>query len=304
MRFGGHETFWIREGWLYKGLKLLKEEPEKLVDEYAADWLGVGRNMAKSIRHWLLATGLATKSTEKPQTKTTLLEPSQLGDLVFDRDPYFAEIGTWWMLHANLVNNPEYAATWSWFFNRFNLGRFEKPVCLDSLYRYLETAGGRIPRRRTVERDLGCMLGSYARVMPAEPADPEDARECPLSELDILHHFRSSGYYHVNTRLKPAPSQVFGYVTALSFPEKSAGPKHVDLDFEQIATRHGGPGKVFAMTADALFELVSRFESRRRGIEIVAIGGKRSLRVEKKSRQAWMESYYDESVERDGKNAA
>ena len=36
MRFGGHETFHIREGWLHKGAKLLLQEPDKLVDEHAA----------------------------------------------------------------------------------------------------------------------------------------------------------------------------------------------------------------------------------------------------------------------------
>ena len=56
MKFSGHETFAIREGWLHKGLKLLIEEPELLYDEYVADWLGVGKNMSRSIRHWLVVT--------------------------------------------------------------------------------------------------------------------------------------------------------------------------------------------------------------------------------------------------------
>ena len=41
MRFGGHETFTIREGWLHKGLKLLTKNPDLLLDEYVADRLGV-----------------------------------------------------------------------------------------------------------------------------------------------------------------------------------------------------------------------------------------------------------------------
>ena len=61
MKFSGHETFAIREGWLHKGLKLLIKEPELLYDEYVADWLGVGKNMARSIRHWLEVTGLAER---------------------------------------------------------------------------------------------------------------------------------------------------------------------------------------------------------------------------------------------------
>jgi hypothetical protein len=51
MRFGGHETFAIREGWLHKGLMLLANHPARVDDNHVADWLGVGRNMGKSIKH-------------------------------------------------------------------------------------------------------------------------------------------------------------------------------------------------------------------------------------------------------------
>src|SRR5437867_7802356 len=102
MRFGGHETFAIREGWLHKGLKLLIEQPDRLVDEYAADWLGVGRNMAKSIRHWLVATNLADQALGQRSGKTARLKVTEFGRLVYERDPYFSEIGTWWALHVNL----------------------------------------------------------------------------------------------------------------------------------------------------------------------------------------------------------
>ena len=63
MRFGGHESFAVREGWLSRGLELLANQPELLVDQHAEDHLGVGRNMAKAIRHWLVAAGLASAST-------------------------------------------------------------------------------------------------------------------------------------------------------------------------------------------------------------------------------------------------
>ena len=51
MRFGGHQTFAIREGWLYKGLRLAIEDPDRLGEPDLADWMGVGKNMAKSIHH-------------------------------------------------------------------------------------------------------------------------------------------------------------------------------------------------------------------------------------------------------------
>ena len=55
MQFGGHETFPLREGWLHKGLELVHADGRAFEDEHVSDRLGVGRNMAKSIRHWLLA---------------------------------------------------------------------------------------------------------------------------------------------------------------------------------------------------------------------------------------------------------
>ena len=62
MRYGGHETFTIREGWLSKALTLLQDEPKVFFDKVElANALGVGVNMGKSIEHWLLATKLVTK---------------------------------------------------------------------------------------------------------------------------------------------------------------------------------------------------------------------------------------------------
>ena len=65
MKFGGHETFHVRDGWLNKGLELASEEGEKgIFADNAADLAGVGANMIKSIRHWLSATGLTSKKID------------------------------------------------------------------------------------------------------------------------------------------------------------------------------------------------------------------------------------------------
>src|SRR5688500_9978746 len=109
MRFGGHETFPIREGWLHKGLRLLVERPHELAGEEAADSLGVGRNMAKSIRHWLQATGLAVVAPRGEVATGIPLAPSSLGRVVYAADPYFLDAGTYWALHVNLVNAASHA---------------------------------------------------------------------------------------------------------------------------------------------------------------------------------------------------
>ena len=86
MRYGGHQTFYIREGWLHKGLKLLIEDQEReeklLIHEFSADYLGVGKNMAMAIRHWLVATELATHELNEKGKPTKNLLPTKLGKLI------------------------------------------------------------------------------------------------------------------------------------------------------------------------------------------------------------------------------
>lgn len=55
MRFRAHETFFIRKGWLSKGMKYVKIKNDIFVakDENPMDLLGIGSNMVKSLRYWL-----------------------------------------------------------------------------------------------------------------------------------------------------------------------------------------------------------------------------------------------------------
>ena len=67
MKFRAHETFFIRKGWLSKGMKYVRQtNGEVFIDKKnnPMDVLGIGSNMVKSLRYWLLATGL----TEEPNT--------------------------------------------------------------------------------------------------------------------------------------------------------------------------------------------------------------------------------------------
>ena len=96
MRFGGHQTFYVREGWLAKGLALLLEDASAFDDPFVADQLGVGRNMAKSIEHWLLATGLATKAERQRRPDRPRLKATELGKIIAKHDPWFLDPGTWW----------------------------------------------------------------------------------------------------------------------------------------------------------------------------------------------------------------
>lgn len=322
MRFGGHQTFAIRGGWLYKGLRLVVEEPERMDAPDMADWLGVGRNMAKSIHHWLLATGLAEKQLSGG-CRTNALRPTAFGNTVWQRDRYFLLPGTWWAVHVQLVNRPAFAFTWHWFFNSFSSARFERPVCVESLRRHLASTGGRTASPRTLDRDVACLLRSYSVSVPRPEGDPEDLMECPLSELGMVLHSCQTGFYHVDRAFKPIPFDLFGYALAVG-RARARGPQAAGLtasgrraDEQRVARRSadrdrslaelahevGAPGRVFAMTAEALYELVAGYEAEGL-VRLDGQAGERIVRIPKsRDAQEWIERYY-ESMEQAGAEVA
>ena len=305
MRFGGHETFPIREGWLHKGLRLLVESPDLLSHEYVADYLGVGRNMAKSIRYWLVAARLAEPDPGSRFGKATPLHPTELGELIWRRDPYFMATGTWWAAHINLVNHVTFGLTWSWFFNSFNLERFERAICIESLRRHLEMTKTRQPSIRTIDRDVACLLACYARSIPDVVGDPEDVKTSPLTELGLIDHFRQSGLYRLRRDPKKIGPEILGYCLSVCDPEIAKGRGKTDVRLLDLANRYGGPARCFVLSNEALFETVLAAEqlATDNDIELAGLAGDRVIRVRRRPSIEWIERYYD-SIERSDRNAA
>ena len=87
MKFRAHDTFFIRKGWLSKGMKAVHSKPDVFVakDENPMDVLGIGSNMVKSLRYWLVATNL---TEEALQNKHRVQKFTGFGNQVFKNDLY------------------------------------------------------------------------------------------------------------------------------------------------------------------------------------------------------------------------
>ena len=296
MRFGGHETFAIREGWLHKGLMLLANHPERIDDNYVADWLGVGRNMGKSIKHWLIATGLAERPLLPNSRKRGPMVLTQLGHLVLDRDPYFLEHGTWLALHVNLVNDKEHSATWHWFFNHFLHVRFERATCNEALRRYIAAREKRQPSPKTLQRDVACLLSSYAKNVPPTVADPEDATESPFRELGLLVHFRDSGSFgRVALTPKEVPTELVPYamISADEVLRNSNG--EAEISVRDACLMPSGPGRCFNMELESFHELCvnAEMELGADHFQMLSLAGERVIRLSERTAEDWLLAYYD-----------
>ena len=131
----GNGSFYIREGWLTKGLVEIEKNPELFSKKYfeGADALGVGSVMAKSIKYWLMAAGLIVKKAEQSPVKYDIKKGSfisKCGKLILENDKYIENKDTLWIIHYNIASNYKDATMWNLFFNsvseeRFNRREFE-----------------------------------------------------------------------------------------------------------------------------------------------------------------------------------
>lgn len=179
-RLKGHESFYLREGWLTKGLKAVSDDPFVFSKNSGADALGVGTNMAKSIRYWLKTAGLISESTRQGAVLT------DIGQIIFEHDLYIEDIFTLWIIHINIVLNFAAATSWSVFFNDFDLSSFKRDEMNDLMKRLLIDATGdlKLPDR-SIKDDCTAIISMYSNSRE-DNADPEDKKVSPFANLGLL----------------------------------------------------------------------------------------------------------------------
>ena len=289
MRFGGHETFAVRETWLSKGLKLIAANAHAFEDPLVADSLGVGANMAKSIRHWLRLTRLAS-----PEAKGKFA-PTALGRLVLKHDPAMLRPATWWALHVNVASQSEEAIAWHWTFSRFSSDhRFDRQQCIEALNRHLESEGQRMPSPRSVSSDFAVLLTSYAREVPPSAEDPDEALDPPFRQLGLMVHYRASDTFRIDRSPKPVPPEILCYSMATTFMDERGAGGWFDVHMREAVGRPGGQGRVLALSPDAFATCLAEAE-RALGpasIRSEMLGGDRIIRVAAMQPADWLAAHY------------
>lgn len=186
MRFRAHETFAIRKGWLHKGMKYIINYPKVFTDKALnpLETFGMGSNMVKALRYWLVASGLTYEDTKLRQQALTVF-----GKLVWENDKYLEEDGTLYLIHYFLSSNFNFVTSWYYFFNVYNSNEITKENYLESINIFLlglkkENDKIKFSERALVE-DFECILKTY--LPNKNQVSPESNMESPFSELGILN---------------------------------------------------------------------------------------------------------------------
>jgi hypothetical protein len=192
IKIRAHETFYIREGWLTKGLTAVEKDGtifSNIIN--AVDTLGVGANMAKSIKYWLRATGLTEEERLEGGKREQV--PTEFGKIVLKRDSYFEDIGTLFICHYYLVSNFNLATSWNVIFNKTNVTEMTKEEMKNLIENKILVLNPTAdPKEKLILDDCNCIIKSYVSDKN-DFKDPEDNMICPFTQLRLLEKKKERG---------------------------------------------------------------------------------------------------------------
>ena len=214
IRLKGHEKFHLREGWIAKGLYGVSANPRVFSGSDGTDQLGVGTNMVKSIKYWMLAMGLI-KEGQKNGAELT-----DLGKMILKYDPFLEDDLSLWLLHSYISKNNFRSTVWYLFFNKCQAEEFTKEelytVLRKELISYAETDS--FPES-SLKDDIDVLLNMYSK--DTKNDDPEDKNKCPLASLKLIKK-EGNVYYRQQPDMRHFRDEIILYELGNIFEEESS----------------------------------------------------------------------------------
>jgi len=258
MKFRAHDTFFIRKGWLSKGMERVVGKPDLFVDkeENPMDILGIGANMVKALRYWLQAVGL----TSEPVSGRRIQALTDFGQRVYAHDRYIEELGTLYLLQYQLAKQKEEATAWYFFFNIFNMSEFTKEEFVQEMQNYIlmSDEDGSVALR-SLNDDFACIINTYLPRYKTSPdkISPENNIDCPFGELGIVDIANKKR----KTFKKSIPAaKTFNPWVVLSVIEDQADGRE-EIGLNELLTSPCNIGKIFNLDAITMLDILHDIEN-------------------------------------------
>jgi len=159
--FSGHDKFDCKVEWLSKALRYNKP---LVVNDETIMHLGLGSNMIKSLNHW-----------------NKIFEIESFKELLKEKDPFFENLETLWILHFNLVKN---ATLYYLFFNKMNFYKFNKDDIFNYIINFIKENNLKISEN-TIKNDIDVFFRIYSDL---------------FKELNLIKKYEN--FYKLNIKTK------------------------------------------------------------------------------------------------------
>lgn len=274
-KYKGHQSFPVREGWLYKGLRYVmtgEKYPERPFRDTNEDMkvLGLGSNMVSSLKYWMQALHLIA-------FRKNCWELTEFGQLLAEKDIHFLDTGSLAFCHYELVTNKEFATSWYAFFNVFEPREFHAE---DFVRFVLETAEDK-PAEASVKSDIDCLLNMYVtdnsvRYDEQGNVDFESNRTSPFTRLGLLMKSPSGRnmFEKIPVNMNLLPNNVAMY--AIAKQQEALGK--AELQFSELLRGENSVGRIFNLTDYSLDLLLDKL-AQKHEIRFVRTAGLDSVQV-------------------------
>ena len=263
-----HESFSIREGWLAKGIKNVKEYGNVFALQNATDILGIGTNMVKSLKYWMTATKLI-------EEKNREIMLSDFGSIINEYDPYLEDIFSWWLIHINMITNIDDAYIYNLFFNKCNIKTFTKRELYEKLYALL-TNEKLTFNENILQDEVNMIIKTYT--IDEKIDNPENNFICPLSELNLLKKVDRDTYEKNRPEIRNLPFWVVYYIMCLLLDDRD------NISIDELLKEENSPAKLLNMDKNLINEYLDEMKkndliiiNRTAGLNMVYLKKKLSL---------------------------
>lgn len=235
MGYNQHQSFFLRDRWLGKGLRSIADKPSFFFEQDAFEKIGLGKNMVQSLRHWIVAVGAAeAEGTGKNRTH----EFTTLGKWILENDPAIKYFDTAAILHHSLIFENEPSTTWYWFFNIFSESISTREDIFIELNAWVQEKEKRVISENSIKRDIDCLIRMYTA--DGDPNDPEEVTSSPLKKLGLLRE-ENGLIYKEESKIPKGSNQFFKYILLKYRKENDQG----EISLEDILNKEGMIGKAF-----------------------------------------------------------
>jgi hypothetical protein len=226
LKFSGHDTFHCKEQWILKGLQLVDREGSNDVfkEDKSIPLLGVGKNMVRSINHWLKAFDVIDKNNNISEFANLLFLSEKL-------DPFLEKEGSLWLLQYNLCKTNHssiFKIIFASYFSDKATLDFSENQIINFINRLINEKNQKDVAEKTLNSDFKVFIRTY--VLPNTKNDKtiEDDFNAPLLSLNLVsdtgrRNSANQTIYRINRRKQESiTSEVFGYCLLNEFQNENS----------------------------------------------------------------------------------
>ena len=251
MGYNQHQSFFLRDRWLGKGLRALEKDPRFFFRKDAFEKIGLGKNMVQSLQHWLIAVNAAVSVGTG---KNRVLEFTYFGEWLLNNDPALKYFDTIAMLHYNIVSQDEPSTSWYWYFNEFPNEMSDKETLFNELNEWVKQRETRKVSENSIRRDVDCLLRMYAS--EEETEDPEEIITSPFAKLKLIVE-RNETWFKNEINI-PNNNLLFIKYALCKYSEDN---DRYEISLEDILNEKKLLGKVYNMNSSQVIDALTMLEN-------------------------------------------